>query len=339
MDYKWVEDKLDEVNARLERLEAMIPKSVSASSAVEHENKGDGMATKSEMQAADYRAEVTAQPAPETNQIHRVTLELTGRFDSHPSTWPWESIFNCDIRVILEPGDSVRVVVDEDREASDRVSREEGYRVLLEELLTTRNDRDAAIREREELREQLESVACRAATAETALEAASGGNRPETPEGSTQSASGGGEGEPVAWGVIVGGKIDQHAGSDALFVDNEEAQEWCHDAAISNRGTVVPLYRATPQPRGWLTEDEREAVVFLMGGGRSQWPPRTPWEAKRNAAIDACRQLLASSSPPEVVLPKLPFTPDSTHAMGWWEAIGKVKRALAWAGVAVKEAK
>jgi hypothetical protein len=33
------------INARLERLEAMIPKSVSASSAPEHENKGDDMAT------------------------------------------------------------------------------------------------------------------------------------------------------------------------------------------------------------------------------------------------------------------------------------------------------
>ena len=60
-----------------------------------------------------------------------------------------------------------------------------------------------------DLESQLESVACRAATAETALEsrnvtpgeglraaqAASGGNRPETPDGSTQTASGGGEGK------------------------------------------------------------------------------------------------------------------------------------------------
>ena len=44
------------------------------------------------------------------SETHRVTLELTGRFDTHPSTWPWESIFNCDIRARLEPGDSVRVV-------------------------------------------------------------------------------------------------------------------------------------------------------------------------------------------------------------------------------------
>ena len=38
-----------------------------------------------------------------------------------------------------------------------------------------------------------------------------------------------------------------------------------------------------------------------------------------------------------VVLPECPFTPESTHTMGWWEAIGKVKKALAAAGVTVTE--
>ena len=38
-----------------------------------------------------------------------------------------------------------------------------------------------------------------------------------------------------------------------------------------------------------------------------------------------------------VVLPECPFTPESTHTMGWWEAIGKVKKALAAAGVTAKE--
>ena len=46
--------------------------------------------------------------------------------------------------------------------------------------------------------------------------------------------------------------------------------------------------------------------------------------------------LLARSVPRAVVLPRCPFEHDSTHAMGFWEAIGKVKKALAAAGVGVE---
>ena len=107
-------------------------------------------------------------------------------------------------------------------------------------------ERDAAIREREDLREQLESVACRAATAETALEAASGG----------------GEGEPVAWAVrYPTGRIG------SSFDRKEQAERLARDQSLYEL-TVIPLYRAPPRPRGWLTEEEREALGNLVAAIR-----------------------------------------------------------------------
>jgi hypothetical protein len=178
----------------------MIPKIGSGSSAFGHENKGDSM-TKSDRQAADYRAEASERAAPNGLRTERVVLEVTydQEKQGHPGTWDWSTM-------VLDEGESVRVV-EEDREAADRVSREEGYRVLLSEIIAAREERDAANREREELNQQakkalahsdkmwlaclavggerdklqargselesqLESVADRAAAAETALESA-----------------------------------------------------------------------------------------------------------------------------------------------------------------------
>jgi hypothetical protein len=67
--------------------------------------------------AAAMAAGVVEPPSPATRSgeattagtnTHRVTLELNGRFDSHPSTWPWEAIFSHEVAVRLESGDSVR---------------------------------------------------------------------------------------------------------------------------------------------------------------------------------------------------------------------------------------
>jgi len=140
MDYEWFKFKLDEVYEALDRLEAMIPKTGSASSVTEHENKGDDMATKRDEQAADYRAEAIERVAP----AGRVTLEVTydPQDKGQPKIWRWSTTFTCE-------GESVRVV-EEDREAADRVSREEGYRVLLFEVIAARNERDTAIRERDD---------------------------------------------------------------------------------------------------------------------------------------------------------------------------------------------
>jgi len=353
------------INARLERLEAMFPKSVSASSAVEQENKGDGMAT-------------------DGLRTERVTLEVTYRCQTPPSAWHWNDVITSPM-VTLKPGESVRVVEQE-----------------LSDAWVQRLARLTA--EREELREQLESVACRAATAETALgdiksldynraavngaafkahmiaasalEAATGGNSSAQPDGWTaasggggssigselvrrlgrftadlqsgavdmprgkpkaasdrriqaQDASGGGEGEPVvdAWGVVHNGSVESvlhrrfHQDAEAI------AERW--DCPI------VPLYRSPPQPRGWLTGEERDAVERAR---REAEADAGLCADEKNAALgvsDATvlAALLARSTPPEVVLPNV------------YDHIGlrpvylraDVVATLAAAGVAVKE--
>lgn len=60
--------------------------------------------------------------------------------------------------------------------------------------------------------------------------------------------------------------------------------------------------------------------------------------ADRAAAAETALESVRAASVAAVVVPEeCPFTPDSTHAMGWWEAIGQLKKALAAAGVPVKE--
>jgi len=148
-------------------------------------------------------------------------------------------------------------------------------------------------------------------------------------ERDNRAASGGGEGEPVAWGVFVRGRIDEYAGSEATFIEKEMADEWAGDHRLGGEGIVAPLYRVPPQPRGWLTEDERNAVEFLA----SLDAPPCVAEARQAARIG--KELLARSSPPEVVKPG---TQVRYHSMSvedqrdaqWIAAIAK-------AGVPVKE--
>jgi hypothetical protein len=127
-----------------------------------------------------------------------------------------------------------------------------------------------------DLESQLESVACRAADAEMELDVASGeqpnqtladGGRPrEEPaesatadsspslslnksgvpaDGADPTASGGGEREPVAWGFTYA-----NGSTDGRFYNSRASAE----EAVPNNGTVVPLYAAPPQPRGWIRQ-------------------------------------------------------------------------------------
>jgi hypothetical protein len=107
------------------------------------------------------------------------------------------------------------------------------------------------------------------------------------------------------------------------------------ELACRCEANCVPLVErglAPPQPRGWLTEEERKAVEYF-----SQFCDEHVVPDQWSVMSARLRNLLARSSPPEVVLPVCPFTPDSTHAMGWYEAIGRVGRLLAAAGVTVKD--
>ena len=187
------------IDARVERLEGMMAKTGSASSAVEHETKGDDMGTKANDQAAAYRFEerrleaesrrkadirsgstwfpASEQPAPAPPaanglRTERVTLEITIRDGRQfgPQRDGVASLVADYVGVSRSPGESVRVVEE----------------VHFDDLANMAMERDAAIRERDEairelrsvaaerakLEGQLESVADRAAAAETALEAA-----------------------------------------------------------------------------------------------------------------------------------------------------------------------
>jgi hypothetical protein len=85
------------------------------------------------------------------------------------------------------------------------------------------------------------------------------------------------------------------------------------------------------QPRGWLTGDEREALRYASQGLR---------EAGGISNVQAMKQiddLLARSTPPEVVLPVADCSWCSDYATVWRECLEAVRSSLAAAGVAVKE--
>jgi len=187
------------------------------------------------------------------------------------------------------------------------------------------DERDAAIRERESLREQLESVACRAATAETALES----RNVTAGEGScaARAASVGVDGEPVAdakpfaWAVVE--KRKDATWCYAFRSDKDQAQREFPPSEFFH----FPVYRLPPQPRGWLTKDERE----MIGIARNHFA----WKSLQKL-VDACDELLARSSPPEVMLPDNPYHPSGLRE-GFDHAIRIARNELVNAGVAVKE--
>jgi hypothetical protein len=286
-------------------------------------------------------------------RTERVTLEVTGApgWRVHVSCIDVESVrvveethFDDFAQVAMERDAAIR-----ERDAAVR-KRDESLQIAqtFESLCLGWQARDKVLKARVvELEEELESVACRAATAETALEArkltageelcaahaASGVNQPETPVSSTQAASGGGDGEPVAY--LIDGPFEKRA-----FRTRDEVYAYTRYLPEIEKQSMqlVPLYRQPPQPRGWLTTEERGAIA-LLSADRSQFAPQTIYELQRNAAIDVCRSFLARSSPPEVVHPECHFDQFSgcspVHA--WNICAADFRKALAAAGVAVKE--
>jgi len=275
-----------------------IPKSVFASSAPDHENKGDDMATKSEMQAADYRAEAIAVRERRSEQTkgdemsqglrkERVTLEITGA----PG---WK------VNVTGSDVESVRVVDAHAEAVAESVAWEGARDAYRGRILRLTEERDAAIRARDEAiaeskrrlilcetmkrdgdsaRFHAACASARVAELEAAAKLAPRANADGGSNHAKQAASGGGEGEPVAWMC----EWTDHVGLHHTKADAED------EAA----GDVVPqaLYRAPPQPRGWLSGDERLALdaarTIIDGSGRT------------NIGV-VIRDLLARSSPPEV---------------------------------------
>jgi len=297
----------------LEECIAMIPKSVSASCTVEHENKGDDM-TMRDKQAADYRAEQSEREAPAGLRRERVTLEVTYNPNIFPPTtrWAWESL----LRLRSNDGESVRVVSDEEREAEAIGLRRDAAAARNRvEVLEAGNS--AAHKLITSLESQLESVACRAATAETALEAASGEADPEDAD--------------IGYALrlfVDGRRVMSHE------LDRQQASAFVisadHLAKYIRDEYQPPVDEATPAasgggewPRGWLTAEEREAVLWAADAAYN----------KQHPDEDILRSLLARSSPPEVVLPFV----DPALARIVYGRDSEWLAALAAAGVAVKE--
>jgi hypothetical protein len=158
----------------------------------------------------------------------------------------------------------------------------------------------------------------------------------DMPSGLPTAASGGGEGEPVAISpaerdglqVIVDGVV-RH-GNGFVVVPGSDSLRAVE--SVLARHTTAP-----PQPRGWLTQEERALVQswerhYTQGAHYAQSPSHTnDIAAEMGKLAEVCRAFLARSSPPEVVLES------------WREAAGEVvslddvRAALAAIGVVVKE--
>ena len=363
-DVRAAEDGRTEPLPTLEECIAMLPKSGSSTSTVDHENKGDDMGTKRDRQAADYRAEAAVAPAG--LRTERVTLDVTHARAS-VATWDWTWVIAGPDTVDPE---SVRVVEDPLSDAwAQRRNR-----------LTA--ERDAAIRERDALREQLESVACRAATAETALEAA-------------QAASDGGEGGALTkkqrdaihtavsvlasvwndgkqlYGEAIealqsinfdapkasgGGEVEAMASTlttsedqvlEALSAQTKQPGGCHHFLTNTDKAIIADIRKkltsAPPQPRGWLKEEERACLEKMRDELKRlllAMSSKTVIGQDTERDFIAIESILARSSPPEVVVPDMSVNNrcvGSEYCLGWTDADIDFRAAIAAAGVAVKE--
>jgi hypothetical protein len=252
-------------------IDGMFSKSGSPTSAPEQENKGDGMRTE------------------------RITLEVKHGEPFGVSQWSWVTILR------LQSGESVRVVEEavgsvDDRAYADRMGCDE-ERDFATRILA---QRDAAIREREELRSEITSVRncwgvsrfandvlkARVAELEAAAKRAPHANAGGEANHAAQAASGGGE-----------------------------------------------------QPRGWLTGEERKVLEWALDVSDSlSQCGATGTDGKRANESVVIEALIARSSPPEVVKPsRLMYTVSSSYAHGWDECDRAYRSAIAASGVAMKE--
>ena len=316
--------------------------------------------------AAAAETALEAAPAASGWRTERVTLEITQFPNSgykSPSEWPWELFLRGEA---LTHGESVRVV----DEANDALSIAEPFLQEIEDIRAAgvilngrvaeiTDERDAAIREREELRrsfqlsedantlicDERDTLRARVVELEAAVadcnillgdrwrEAVSAVTGKAAPAASDAAGTEVVSAEAVAWGVMV------HRDAAVLcvpFTVIEAADHFVRLNGVNERMQVVPLY-AAPQPaKGWLTPEQREAIMYLIAN-RSQFAPQTPHEERRNAASRVCHDILARSSPPEVVAPKYVETHDAFRNCAFKVRDADWRAALAAAGVTVKE--
>jgi len=130
------------------------------------------------------------------------------------------------------------------------------------------------------------------------------------------AARGGGEGDGTFFGA--GGPFNFQYAEDSFFPPNVHGfLRQC-----------VKIKDAPAQPRGWLTQGQRFAIEDAIG------PLRESGKYACESRADLLQELIARSTPPEVVLPGL----FALSLLGDRLLIeSQVKEALAAAGVAVKE--
>jgi hypothetical protein len=336
------------------RYPAMIPKSVSGSNTVEHENKGESMREKGttrDEQAAAYRAEAIARPFAEAAErsptvsetgdgqsgmrTERVVLEITReawRKASSTSSDNWSKAAK-EAGIIFLPGESVRVVEEavgsvDDRAYADRIGCDE-ERDFANRIL---DQRDAAIRERDKLKArvaELESCSWVPKTERDAIQA-----RVAELEARTSTAGEDSCVAPAASGGLQQNVRDGKSGAQAC----DSGQIGRLEAASGGGEHFADANKMVEQPRGWLTAEERKLIGKLRKNAAAIHLLHI--ERDTNGFAEAVQQsvktvdnLLARSSPPEVVLPNVYDHIGLRPVYLWADVIA----ALAAAGVAVKE--
>ena len=285
-------------------------------------------------QQADFPAAEKAAQQESGLRTERVTLELSLLPECPPITeWPWDKLpLNYSLRLL--PGESARVVPSD--EADAEVER------LRAEVASLRADNDKLARDKEFLVDRLrplneaippmfdsngdrlpalgalhelirERDAALASVGSVKMERDGAKRRcAELEDRVDELEAKQADAEPVAdlWGVLY---VHRDTISD-LSVRETKAEALRLLENSGGIGTVVPIYRAPPPPRGWLSQREREALTRAMWSG-----------SEMDADADCVAELLSRNSPPRVRLPKFPYIEQE-----WREA-------LAAAGVEVGE--
>ena len=298
------------------------------------------------------RTEETSQSGLRTE---RVTLEVTHQSDVPVSEWAcWPRLFGGEsVRVV--PSDKADAEVERLRAERDRWCAQSGIHEEAANHATARTnaavirvgevmlERDAAIRERDAALarvKELEASVLHCEQCNQAWSAEAGRLREDIAHavryrreaeeergaalarvaelernGAAAARETGqqADAEPVAWRV-------DYKGFSCLY----SVERFAAERAAEVRGTVVPLFRAPPPPRGWLTEGQRGSLLYAIDGLREASSPRN------DAHANTLEALLDRSSPPEVVLP------DWVKMCVSHDRQNQLRKALAAAGVEVE---
>jgi hypothetical protein len=226
--------------------------------------------------------------------------------------------------------DELRVKRDELQTGCNRLNaqlakKDAPYKTALDAAIKgmerAQRERDDAINEYHSVSAERDKLQARFPELEAAAKLAPDANDDGGSNHAAQAASGGGEGEPAQWAVMYPtGRLG------SSFDTKEHAESLARNQGLYEL-TVVPLYRQPPQPRGWLSEEERKWIEYMKGNCVLPY-----------AGMACMEAILARSSPPEVVLPVEDIV---------WNEEGrrvrkldpiKVREALTSEGVLFKEA-